>query len=110
MKTLPIRSRHCCDPLVIRISSGETDNPSQFFIPVRDILAERQVSFGCRILENTSPILFQHSCSSLPDPFNIDERRVREPSGKEMISGFAVTLRISRMNDLGVFAIRDANL
>jgi hypothetical protein len=90
---------------------GRDRQSEPFFIPVRDILAEREVSLGCRILECISSFLLQHSCRSLPDPVDIDKRRVREPPGrKEMISGFAVTLRISRMNDLGVFAILDANV
>jgi hypothetical protein len=86
---------------------GRYGQSKPFFIPVGYKLPEREVPLGRRILEYVSSVLLQHRSRSFPDPINIDERRVREPPAKEMIAGSAVTLWISRMNDLGVFAIRD---
>src|SRR5512136_1593151 len=106
MNTLPIRSRHCCDPFVIKISSGETENPRRFLY---------RSAIYCR--SGRYPSVVEYCNADLPYcPRTVDAALLipltsirsgfGSPPAKEIIDGFSVTFRISLINDLGVLAIR----
>jgi hypothetical protein len=87
---------------------GRDRQTQPFFIAFCNELTERKVSFCCRVLEDSTAILFEHLCSSLADSLNINKSRVREPAGKRNNRRIFGDFQDSRINDLGGFAIRPA--
>src|SRR5208337_878227 len=56
--------------------------PETFFVPVRDVTPERQVSFRSRVLECGTSVLCQDRSSCPGNAIDIDKPRVRESPGK----------------------------
>lgn len=74
-----------------------------------DVLAQGQIAFGRTVLDGGAPFLIDDGIRRLPQFFHREEFRCRQAPAKEIISGFVVSFKSSRISEAFKFIATSEN-